>query len=374
MKKTKIFISAGDQSGDKHASLLMKEILELNPNIEFVGIGGENMKQFGLNSIVDIKEISVVGFWEVAKKYYFFKNLLNKSYTIIKNNNIDAFLAVDYPGFNLRLAKLIKKDKLDTKVIHYIAPQLWAWGKNRAKGLADSVDLLLTVFPFETVFFGQYNIQTDFVGHPLLDNPAFENPVDYDKRENLIAILPGSRKQEVLKHQLLLNKVIKLLIQKYPEYAIEIPIPAGFSAEEYKQYIDFDSKKVIFTKDSRYSLSRAKVAIVKAGTSNLEATLLKTPYIMFYKASSLTYHIAKRLVTLPYLSLSNILLKKNAVTELIQDDATPDRVVNEVEKILTDGALRLRMLLDFEKIRSELGGSGASAKCAKSILQLLRSR
>ena len=210
MNKKRIFISAGEPSGDLHAARLMAEIKKIYPEIEFVGLGGNRMEAEGLRSIIPISELSVVGFWEVAKKYRFFKEVLNKCTEIISSGDIDLFIPVDYPGFNMRLAANAKKAKVP--VVYYIAPQLWAWGKDRAKKLARVCDRLLVLFPFEEEYFSSFGINTTFVGHPLLDNSMFDE-VDPADKKNIIAFLPGSRIQEIKRHGRLIRETA-ILVEK----------------------------------------------------------------------------------------------------------------------------------------------------------------
>ncbi|MGA2298554.1 MAG: lipid-A-disaccharide synthase, partial [FCB group bacterium] len=217
----KIFIVAGDSSGDRYAGRLMAEIKSRKPGIQFLGIGGEEMLKAGLKSIVPLEKISVVGFWEVAKRFNFFRNLIEQCKKILLDENIDLFIPVDYPGFNIRLAGYAKK--INIPVFYYIAPQLWAWGKNRAEKLAKVTDKLFVVFPFEVDFFKSKGINADFVGHPLLDSPEFNsNFLKYSERKNIIAFLPGSRNQEIKRHFPLLSKTADLLMQKLPDYEIGI--------------------------------------------------------------------------------------------------------------------------------------------------------
>jgi lipid-A-disaccharide synthase len=366
----KIFISAGDPSGDAHAARLMNSLKQLEPSLEFTGLGGPAMIAEGLNSIAKLEEISVVGFWEVAKKYFFFNELLNKCKNILKSGDIEAFIPVDYPGFNIRLAGFAKK--LGIPVIYYIAPQLWAWGENRAKNLNKVVDILLTVFPFETEFFNKYGINTKFVGHPLLDSPDFENSANNEKRNNnLIAFLPGSRKQEIAKHMPLFNETARLLLKKKSGIEIGLSVSSSIERAEYQKYISLEPKWQLWD-NARELMRTAGAGIVKTGTSTLEAALCGMPFAMVYKTSAISYLFGKKLVNLEHISLVNILANKKVVNEYIQSEAIPEKLVEEIINICDNEDRSRGLQYEFIKIREMLGGRGASGKAAAIIANELK--
>ncbi|OGU57579.1 MAG: lipid-A-disaccharide synthase [Ignavibacteria bacterium GWF2_33_9] len=359
-----ILIIAGDTSGDIHSFKLMKELKSFDEDIQFHGIGGENMIIEGLDSLISLKEVSIVGFWEVAKNYFFFKNLIQKVEEIIIEKKIDLFIAVDFPGFNREIAKFAKSKGIP--VIWYIAPQLWAWGENRAAKFAKNIDDLLVVFPFEEEFFRNYEINTYFVGHPLLDIPEFQNTnVESHIRENSILLMPGSRKQELKSHLPILLEVNKLVKENLKDFKVILTIPKSLESalnndfeKDNKIQISFNSKQQMLT---------SKAGVVKTGTSNLEACLAELPFVMFYHTSALTYLLGRQLVKLDYLSLVNILSKKSVVKELIQKDANPKQIFHEIQKILMDEEYNASMIRSFNSIRGYLGDSGASRKAAEYI-------
>ena len=359
-----ILIIAGDTSGDIHSSKLMKEMKSLNQDIQFYGIGGENMTAEGLDSLIGLKEISIVGFWEVAKNYFFFKKLIKKVEETIIETKIDLFIAVDFPGFNREIAKFAKSTGIP--VVWYIAPQLWAWGEKRAEKFSKIIDDLLVVFPFEEEFFQNYGINTHFVGHPLLDIPEYKKVnLESHTRENSILLMPGSRKQELKSHLPILLEVNKLINANLRDFKSILSIPKSLESalgedfeKTHKLQISFDSKQQMLT---------SKAGIVKTGTSNLEACLAELPFIMYYHTSSLTYFLGRRLVKLDYLSLVNILSKNSVVKELIQKEATPKLIFQEIEKILFDKEYNTKMIMNFKSIREYLGAAGASKKAAEYI-------
>lgn len=359
--KSKIFISAGDPSGDIHAANLMHELLLLDNSLEFVGIGGPKMQELGLKQIVNFSEINVVGFWEVAKKYRFFIQLEALSKKIIKEENIDLVILVDYPGLNVRLANYSKS--INRKVCYYIAPQLWAWGKKRAKKLAKSVDKLLVAFPFEVEFFKKFDIDAEFVGHPSLDLEVFDLDKNIERIENQICLIPGSREQEVKSHLALFHDVITKCKGKY-KFAISKSPTVDSSI--YESFIEYHPDIKIYN-NSRDAMKSSTFGIVKTGTSTLEATLLNLPFIMIYKTSLTTYMIGRYLVDIDYLAMPNILLKKEVVKELIQQDATANKISNELDLYMNNKDLTENIKVDFIQIR-ELLGNKSACKTASSII------
>ena len=372
---TKIFICAGDSSGSNHAARLMHQLRKLVPDIEFCGIGGREMECEGLQSIIPLHEISVVGFWEVAKKYSLFKKVLDKSKKMLSSGEIAAFIPVDYPGFNIRLATDARK--IGLPVIYYIAPQLWAWGKSRAKKLAHCVDLLLTVFPFEEDYFKQFGLNAKFVGHPILDNQKLNSEelinaaAKREERRKVIAFFPGSRRQELAKHISLIEEIAIGIKKLHPDYSFTIARSPLIDIDAYHAML---SRNHLFEiSDDRFELMRTSMAgIVKTGTSNLEAALCGLPFTMFYKISPLTYAIGKQLINLNYLSIVNILFNKCIVREFIQRDATPGNIIDEICRLIEDKEYWSAMNTEILSIRHLLGDSGGAKNAAIEIVNYLR--
>jgi lipid-A-disaccharide synthase len=357
----KIFISAGDPSGDIHAAYLMRELLAIDSSLQFIGIGGPKMQELGLTPIIDFSEINVVGFWEVAKKYSFFKRLESNSKNIIRDNEIGLVILVDYPGLNTRLASYAKS--INKSVCYYIAPQLWAWGKKRAKKLAKSVDKLLVAFPFEVEFFNKFGISTEFVGHPSLDLEVFDLDTNDERIENQICMIPGSRAQEVKSHLVLFDDVIK---KSKGKYKFAISKSPTIDSSIYDSFIKSNPNVKIYD-NSREAMKSSEFGIVKTGTSTLEATLLNLPFIMIYKTSLTTYLIGRYLVDINYLAMPNILLNKEVVKELIQQDATASKIVKELDIYMNNKDLINKIKTDFIEIR-ELLGKQSACKIASSII------
>jgi lipid-A-disaccharide synthase len=364
-KMKRIFISAGDPSGDRHAANFMSKVLERDSNIEFVGIGGVHMSALGFKSLVDISDTAVVGFWEVAKKYTFFKRLLNECHNYIKNNDIDLFIPVDYPGFNLRLAEGAKKNNV--KVLYYIAPQVWAWGKKRIPKIKSYVDKLLCVLPFEEEFFKNHDINAEFIGHPMCEDEdfIFENS---DRDRNLIALLPGSRTQEISRHSNLFSEIITNLKSWNSDLKFGLAIAPHLSSKEYNSYTN---QGVEIFSSARELMKKAQVGIVKTGTSTLESALLGLPHAMIYKTSAITYFLGKSFVDLEHISLPNILLGKTAVKEFIQKEASPESISAEIKQLLTNQNYYNEVKSDLGSIREILGSKSASENVANTILEII---
>lgn len=373
MKKQKtIMIVAGDPSGDLHASRLMRSIKEKMTNVRFVGIGGERMQEEGLDSIVPIKEISVVGFWEVAKRYGYFRSLLKKCVELLSSESVDMFIPVDYPGFNIRLAQRAKELKIP--VFWYIAPQLWAWGKNRAATLAKCIDTLMVVFPFEQDFFSKYGIKTVFVGHPLIDDPVFSDVPTKESvhKELRLALLPGSRRQEVKRNLPIMLDAVEI-VNRTKECKVILAKSRELDYSLYEDIVnEHTSFEISIESDARLVMKNADIGIVKTGTSTLEASLCRLPFVMMYNTSFLSYVIGKFLVKLPFISLPNILLNKPVIEEFVQDAANPEALANAIMQLVVSDTKKQLMLTEFENVRTMLGGKGASTKAALIIAESLQ--
>ncbi len=342
----------------------MRQIKLLQPDSQFVGIGGERMISEGLQSLALMSEVAVVGFWEVAKKYAYFKKLLSTCIDILKNDQITAFIPVDYPGFNIRLAKQAKL--LNIPVYYYIAPQLWAWGKNRATSLAKVCDKLLVVFPFEVEYFQDFGIETVFVGHPLLDNPHFSATFkSLSERNGKIAFFPGSRQQEIQKHLKLFEGILEY--NQKAKYNFEFIVAKSSNVPQSAFSEISKNRNVEISENSIDVMNNSTAGIIKTGTSNLEAALSGMPFSMFYKTSFLTFKIAERLINLPYISIVNILSNRMLVNEFIQNQANPKLILDSINNLYSNEKEYSIIQNSFIEIKSILGGSGASKRAAEVI-------
>lgn len=366
----KYYIIAGEASGDLHASNLMKSLLKKDSSAEFRFWGGDLMeKVVGISPVKHYKELAFMGFLEVAKNLGTILKNIKFCKEDLKNYQPDILILVDYPGFNLRIAEFAKS--LNIKVVYYISPQLWAWKEGRVEKIKKFVDEMLVILPFEKDFYKKHEVDAHFVGHPLLDaiSDLPELSVEKFKAENnlnekeIIALLPGSREQEV-------TKMLELMLSVRPyfqNYQFVIAGAPSLPKEFYQKYVD---ENVHFVSNKTYDLLRcSKAALVTSGTATLETALLNIPEVVCYRSSTISYEIGKRVVkNIKYISLVNLIMDQKIVTELIQSDLNRKNLVQELRLIL-EGTSREKMLQDFELLREKLGGKGASDEAAEIIIK-----
>jgi lipid-A-disaccharide synthase len=362
----RIFITAGEPSGDAHAARLMQRLRLLIPDVVFEGFGGPAMEMQGLHSLASMSDLAVSGFVEVAKRYRYFTNLLETCRQHIIRTKPLAFIPVDYPGFNLRLAARVRSPHVP--VIWYIAPQLWAWGRGRASTLAASVDRLLVVFPFEVEFFSRYGIDAEYVGHPLME--ILPDP-EQRRADAPIVLMPGSRTQELKRHVPLLVRTIAELRRSHGDMAFAIPRAPGMSDRLLQPLADAGARIV---DDSSSAMNSAWAGMIKAGTSTLEATLRGLPYGTFYRTSTLSYHLSKHLIDVSSITLMNLLLQRNVVHEYIQHDATPTNLAREIIELSSNTRRRAELTDSMNVVRRLLSSSGASARAAEIIHATIKGR
>ena len=362
-----IFITAGDPSGDAHAARLMAAIRTHIPTVVFEGFGGPEMELQGLRSLAHIRDLAVTGFWEVAKRYRFFRSLLNRCDDAIARTRPVAFIPVDYPGFNMRLAARVRARKTNrVPVFWYIAPQLWAWGERRATKLAAAVDRLFVVFPFEVEFFQRHGIRAEYVGHPL----AEEIPVATQGLvPGQVLLMPGSRAQELHHHTGLLADVVDRVRAHRSDVSFVVARARNIDLRALEPLVQ---RNVDVVDDAHAAMQTASAGIIKAGTSTLEAAFRGLPFATFYRTSPLSYAISKRLVTVTSVTMMNLLLKRNVVHEYIQHDATSMRIADEIETLLDDSARRTELVTAMSDVREMLSGEGASKRTAALIVEALR--
>lgn len=352
------YIVTGESSGDMHAANLVNKLKQLDKNMIVRAWGGKRLMLEDVTIVKDITKNTVMGFWNVIKNL---KNLfsdLNFCKKDILSFKCDALILVDYPGFNLKIAEFAKKNGI--KVFYYISPKVWAWNKNRISKIKKFVDHLLVIFPFEVKFYKTYGIDVTYVGNPLLDEIGNKNhSLSLKFSKPVIALLPGSRKQEV---ELILPEMLKV-VPSFPNYQFVIAATNIFSKTYYQSFIkDMD---VVCVFDQTYGLlSNAKAAIVTSGTASLEAALFKVPQVVCYKTNSLTYILAKALIRIKYLSLVNILLDKEVVKELIQAELIKENIKTELTNLMLK---RDQFLADYEKIINLLNKKEASKNAASFI-------
>lgn len=364
----KYYIIAGEASGDLHGSNLIKALKKEDTSAEFRAWGGDLMQQAGATLAKHYKELAFMGFVEVVKNIpTIFKNIAFCKEDI-KKYQPDILIFIDYSGFNLRIAKWAKKQGFTTN--YYISPQVWASRAYRVKKIKRDIDKMFVILPFVKDFYKKYDYNVDFVGHPLLDSVSDRPKVDessFRKEHQLsskpmIALLPGSRKQEITK----MLATMLSVVNDFKEYQFVIAGAPGQSPEFYQPFIK--NNNVAFVHNKTYDLlSVSYAALVTSGTATLETALFKVPQVVCYKANNLSYHIAKRIITIKYISLVNLILDKPVVAELIQNEFTTKNLKKELSKILI-GEKRKQQFLDYHQLEKELGGKGASERTAKLIV------
>lgn len=369
----KYYIIAGEASGDLHGSNLMKALYKEDPNAEIRFWGGDLMQNVGGTLVKHYRELAFMGFIEVVMNLKTILNNIKFCKADIEKFQPDVIIFIDYPGFNMRIAKWAKQKGIKTH--YYIAPQIWAWKENRIKAIKRDFDKLFVILPFEKDFFEKkHHFPVEFVGHPLIDAINNRKKIDdstFRKENNLdekpiIAILPGSRKQEISK---MLSSMLSV-VDDFQEYQFVI---AGAPSQEFSFYEQFlTTKNVKFVANKTYDLlSNAKAALVTSGTATLETALFKVPEVVCYKGSWASYQIAKRVITLKYISLVNLIMDAPIVTELIQENCTTKRIKEELLKVL-ETKHREQLLANYDVLINKLGGIGASEKTAKFIVKELR--
>jgi lipid-A-disaccharide synthase len=364
MKIQRVFVLAGEASGDLHASNLIKEMLKINPEIQFTGWGGDKMKSVGVDILKELKELSFMGFLEVLMNIHKIRKNFRDCKEQLISHKIDTIILVDYPGFNLRMAKWCKMHGIH--VIYYISPQVWAWKKNRVFTVSKYVDCMYCILPFEVQFYKYFSIDTHYFGHPLLDEiKSFRESPTIAKIETsspILAILPGSRKQEIERKLPVMIAAAKQIHAYRIVVACAPNLPLVF-------YDPYRCNGIEFIQHKTYELlNTATMAIVTSGTATLETALFNVPQVVCYKSSSLSYWIAKKLVKIKYISLVNLILDKTVVTELIQNECTSERIYQELLKIVPDGIETNKMLDEYKRLVQLLGDSGASKRIATHLL------
>lgn len=367
------YIVAGEPSGDLHASNVVKELKIIDNQAEIRGMGGDLMAAQGVHLTQHIRETNIMGFVEVVLNIRKMWNILKNIQKDIEEFKPDAVILVDYPGFNIRLAKYLHKKGI--KVFYYISPQIWAWKKNRIHTLKKVVTKMFCILPFEKDFYKkEADMDVEFVGHPLVDALAgkvgqtsnLKEKYNLDQRP-IVALLPGSRKQEIQN----VLPVMCAVTSTFPNYQFVI---AGAPTQEYSLYqsIIKDQNIPVINNRTYDLLNIAHAAVVTSGTATLETALFGIPQVVLYKGNWASFQIAKRIVNIPYISLVNLILQKPAVKELIQTECTPNHLATELNQILHDRVHYQDIKTDYEKLNFLLGGEGASKKVALALMKYVK--
>lgn len=364
----KYYIIAGEASGDLHAANLMKALKKIDQEAVFRIWGGDLMAAEGGTPVKHYRDLAFMGFAEVIMNLRTILGNISFCKKDIKDFEPDVIIFVDYPGFNLRIAKWARKEGYRTHF--YVSPQIWAWKENRIKDIQRDIDEMYVILPFEKEFYEKkHNFDVHFVGHPLIDAIANRPPVDVEKfRANfglderpVVALLPGSRKQEITK----MLETMLSVTDDFKDYQFVIAGAPSQEPEFYKQFIK--KKNVHLVMNKTYDvLGMATAALVTSGTATLETALFKVPEVVCYKGNFISYQIAKRVINLDYISLVNLIMDREVVKELIQSDFNRKNLKKELQKILSE-AHRKKMFSDYYELEQKLGGTGASQKTAELI-------
>jgi len=365
----KYYIISGEASGDLHASNLIKEIKKLDAEADFRAWGGDLVANEGAFLVTHYRHIAFMGFWEVIQNIRKILKYIDYCKKDISAYKPHLLILVDYPGFNLRIAKFAKEN--NHKIMYYISPQIWAWKSSRVETIKKYIDKIVVILPFEKEFYKKFGVEVEYVGHPLLDAIAEfnKNPVStYVVNKPILALLPGSRIQEI---ESILPEMLKAAIQKR-EFEIIVSCAPSVPLEVYNKIIG--DNKVKLWQNKTYSLLQiSNCALVTSGTATLESALFKVPLVVCYKGGRLSYLIAKSLVKLKYISLVNLIMDRLIVEELIQENCNSNEILSALNKI-NETENRNKMLADFDSLIKKLGDSGASANAAKIAVDFARKK
>ncbi|MFP4025271.1 MAG: lipid-A-disaccharide synthase [Thiohalospira sp.] len=371
----KYYLIAGEASGDLHGSNLMKGLKKVDPDYEFRFWGGDLMQEQGGKLVKHYKETAIMGFLEVILNLPKIKKFFKTCKKDILDFHPDVLILIDYPGFNLRIAEFAKKQGL--KVYYYISPKVWAWKESRIKKIKAFVDRMFVIFPFEVDYFKNHNYDVDYTGNPLLDAVqekidemgSFDEFINQNGLENkpVIAILAGSRKQEIDRN---LGVMLKI-ISEYKNYQFVIAAAPSIEPDYYNTFVKGNNVKVVFNQTYDV-LKYAHAALVTSGTATLETALFGVPQVVCYRAGNISYFIAKQFVKIKFISLVNLIMDTEIVKELIQFEMNPQTLKFELNKILFDNDYRQKMLDNYELLRKKLGGTGASERVAQLLYDYLK--
>ena len=373
MKSKTIYFVAGEVSADNHAAALMRSLREFDTDFTFIGRGGPQMRAVAGEQLKNwIANAAVLGLWEVIRKYGYFREQFRETLKEIEESEPDAVVLIDYPGFNLRLARALRKQLPQAKIIYYISPQVWAWNRGRIKKMARFLDLVLCIFPFEADLYNKSGLRAVFVGHPMIERLR-AGKMNTERDSNLIGLFPGSRLREV-------RKIFPVMLRSVPELQkqnrnmrFEVAAASEELAREMTGMLDQrgqDGRAIQVKVGETAALMQCALAgIVASGSATLEAAYFRLPFVLIYKVAWPTYLAARLVVNVKYLGMPNVLADKEVVPEFIQHRATPDGIAKAVQRLMKDADARDRMVSEFETIVGKLGGGGASEKAARAVVE-----
>ena len=373
-----IMISAGEASGDFHAANLVKALHKIDPTIRVSGMGSDRMREADVELLYDCREIAVMGIIEVLAKWGTIMGALDILKASLENNPPDLLILVDYQEFNMKLAKAAKK--LGIKVMFYIGPQVWAWRSHRVKKIGRHIDMMAVLFPFEEDFYKKAGVPVRFVGNPLVDEVKTSMTLEQaqqtfklDIKCKTIGLFPGSRKSEITRILPTLLESAEIIFQKQPESQFIIPVASSINMENIQPLLDahVDLPVRIVHSHIHDVMNCCQAIITASGTVTLEIALMTTPMVIVYKMSGFSYSIMKRLITIDHIGLPNILAGHEIVKEMLQENANPEAISNEILHMLNDQSYHQKITADLQAVREQLGDSGGSERVAKLAYEML---
>ncbi|NLK08376.1 MAG: lipid-A-disaccharide synthase [Firmicutes bacterium] len=374
MHAPKIMLVAGEASGDLNGAYLAKEILRKRPQARLFGMGGDLMKEANVRLLYNPTSISTLGFIEALKSAQILRRVLLRLGEIVDRQQPDVVVLIDFPGFNMRFAEILKRKGIPC--VYYFSPSAWAWGKDRANKVAETVNKVISIFPFEYEVYKEAGADVEYVGHPLLDivpaRLAIETAkanLGLDEAQPIVAVLPGSRRQEIKGLLPIMLKSVRILQKAVPDIKAVIPAAHASALEEIKRITsDSDIDTMVVSGQAHEVLNAAEVALIANGTAVLEAALLDVPQVVIYRTSYSTYFAAKMILKIPRVALPNIICDDEIVPELLQNEAVPEKIGAELTKLWQPEA-RKRMLRDYTAMRERLGESGAISRAAQLVIE-----
>jgi lipid-A-disaccharide synthase len=372
MKSMTIYFVAGEVSADNHGAALMRSLRLFDPQLKFIGRGGPEMQQIAGAQFKNwIGDAGVLGLWEVLRKYGYFREQFRQTLKEIQESKPDAVVLIDYPGFNLRLARVLRRQSRRHKTIYYISPQVWAWNRGRIRKMARFIDLVLCIFPFEADLYAASGLRAVFVGHPMIERLETQK-IDIHRDQNLIGLFPGSRLREVRKIFPVMIEAARRLLESNPALRFQVAAASEDLAREMNEQLGDRQAIEITLGQTATIMQRAFVGIVASGSATLEAAFFGMPFVLIYKVAWPTYVAARLVVNVDFLGMPNLLAGKEVVPEFIQHEAKPDSIVKDVRLLMEDSPARDQMMSNFDAIISKLGGIGASERAAQTILEELQ--
>jgi lipid-A-disaccharide synthase len=369
-----IYFVAGEPSGDEHGAALMRALREFVLNLDFAGRGGPKMQAVADEAFMNWSDsAAVVGLWEVVKRYGYFREQFQRALREIASINPDAVVLIDYPGFNLRLARALRKKSPALKIIYYISPQVWAWNQGRIGQMARFLDLMLCIFPFEAELYNKSGLRTVFVGHPMIENLAARR-TEEERQPNLVGFFPGSRLREVRKIFPIMVEAARKIVAEQEEIHFEVAAASEPLALEVRKMLvasPLRDRVRVVTGDAAGTMQRAFAGIIASGTATLEAVYFRLPFVLVYKVSWPTYFAARLVIKTEHLGMPNVLAGRQIIPEFIQRRAQPDAISKTVLRLMNDHDARELVISEFDAIIAKLGESGASTKAAHAIVQEL---